>query len=280
MVRTTILFLASFFLWDAKAQMVQQCCGTQNSTYLWGLPAASHTQCLYLPGDLTGLLSGDIHRLYWRYGNVSEDVGNSFTDLTIRLGQTAQTTFTNGNQFFTGLDTVLTRSSWVIHPGIEGEWFSIDLDTLFAYDSTQTLIVDVAWLTSTTNMGCLGGPNNGQKLYSDDNSSPTGTASSISLQDIGFDLELSTSIADGRMPEALLWPVPAEDVLEVRLSSAPGQPGIWRVHDALGKPVLTGRYAQGTDRFAVNVAGLTKGLYFLEFPDDPGGMRTERFSVH
>ncbi|MBK7270339.1 MAG: T9SS type A sorting domain-containing protein [Flavobacteriales bacterium] len=280
MVRTTILFLGSFFLLDARAQMVQQCCGTQNSTYLWGLPAASHTQCLYLPADLTGLLSGDIERLYWRYGNVSEDVGNSFTDLTIRLGQTTQTTFTNGNQFFTGLDTVLTRSSWVIQPGIEGDWFSIDLDTLFAYDSTKTLIVDVAWLTSTTNMGCLGGANNDQKLYSADNSSPTGNASSISLQDIGFDLELGTSIAEGQMPEALLWPVPAEDVLEVRLSPAPAHPGIWRVHDALGKPVFTGRYAQGTDRFAVNVAGLTKGLYFLEFQDDPGGMRTERFSVH
>src|SRR5690606_4581116 len=117
------------------------------------------------------------------------------TDVMIRLAQTTATAFTGGNQFFTDLDTVLMVPELVISPGAPGEWFSFPLGTPFPYTVGRTLILDIWYDDSTTpNFGTYGTTNNGRKLYAIDLSLPTGTTTSGTWQDLGFDLGAPTAI--------------------------------------------------------------------------------------
>ena len=89
MKRTITLLLAIAGIMIAsvqlQAQMFYKGLGTQNSTYLLGLMTGSHTQCIYLPSDLTPVpQAGSIVRIYYRYGDVDQEVGN-----TLGFGQAA-----------------------------------------------------------------------------------------------------------------------------------------------------------------------------------------------
>ncbi|MBK7085996.1 MAG: hypothetical protein IPH53_15565 [Flavobacteriales bacterium] len=57
---SALLMLTAFA--PTQAQTVQKCCGSSNSTFLLGnLATANHSQCLYLPTDLTGATDGEIN---------------------------------------------------------------------------------------------------------------------------------------------------------------------------------------------------------------------------
>lgn len=247
-----------------NAQMVQKCCGTSNSTFLWGSPTSSHTQSLYLPSDLSNLMEGDIERLYYRYGTTGIMNGNVLTNVVITMGQTSQTGFTGGNMYFTGLDTVLTADTLTIAPGVTGDWFGMDLDVLFPYDSTLTLIIDIFWTSSaTSNLGCYGQTNNGRKLYSNNNTSPTGNTTSTTWQDMGFDLRITTAVDERAAAAPWLHPNPASHALYVRLPGTMDIPRSWHILDALGRLELTGTFNGASGNGTVEVETLPAGPHIL-----------------
>ena len=191
----------------AHAQQVEKCCGTSSSTFLLGSPAyARHTQCLYAPGELTGAVVGQIHRLYYRYGNSGVALGNTLGNITISMVQTNATSFTGVN-FLTGLQTVFQADSLTIAPGVSGDWFNFNLDALFNFDPSLSLVVDIRWETSANSaFGTMSvGNTTGRKIMSPDPSSPTGEAWNT-LQDIGFALAIGI-LLDAFLVRLVLLPV-------------------------------------------------------------------------
>lgn len=116
-----------------------------NNSYPFNMPNGREVQLLYLPGDFnqpSPAPAGNISSLSFRIGNAYPLGLFTYTDLTIKMGQSNITNFTFGNLYTGTLTTVYYRSS-VILTGIAGDWMTITLDTPFAYDPAQSLIIDV-----------------------------------------------------------------------------------------------------------------------------------------
>jgi len=152
--RKMILKSACFFLLIlvainySKAQMPQyynyNTPGSANSIPT-NIPFGKDVQLLYLPGDFTQPTPaplGVVTSIYLRI-NESYPLGPfTYTDFTVKMGQSSITTFTAGS-FYTGpLTTVYYRAS-VTLTGTAGGWISFPLDSSFTYDPGQSLIVEV-----------------------------------------------------------------------------------------------------------------------------------------
>jgi hypothetical protein len=73
----------------------------------------------------------------------SATAGGTFTNLTVRLGNTTLTAFTTGT-FVSGLSLAYTAPSTTYPALAAGDWFEITLQTPFLYTSGSNLIVDVS----------------------------------------------------------------------------------------------------------------------------------------
>ncbi|MBK9149223.1 MAG: T9SS type A sorting domain-containing protein [Flavobacteriales bacterium] len=259
---TVLLILLAPIL--VRAQQVYKGFGTSNSTFLLGNLTALRTQCLYLPGDLVNPVSGPITRLYYRYGTTGQATGVTLGNLTIKLGLTNEVAFAGGNTYFTGLSTVLASASYTIPAGTTGDWFPIDLQTPFLYNSNRTLIIEIEFQTTTAAaFGTYGTtPNNGRKLYSNTSGTVTGTTTSSTWQDMGFDLDMGAGIAHVETIGAALWPNPASQILNIALPA--DLSGNLEFIDAQGRTVLTA-YAQGAA--AISIAPLASGPYTVRLTD-------------
>jgi hypothetical protein len=118
--------------------------GSANS-FPWNITAGKDVQLLYLAGDFnqpSAAPAGNIVSIAFRI-NESYPLGPwTYTTLTIKMGQAAITTLPTG-AFYTGsLTAVYTRAS-VSLSAAGGTWLTLTLDSPFAYDPTQSLIVDV-----------------------------------------------------------------------------------------------------------------------------------------
>lgn len=271
--RSFLLLLVALLAFRATAQQIPQIAKVSatrsNSTFLLGFyPTASKTQSLYLPADLPGGSAGSIPRLYFMYGSTGITTGTTLTNLTIKLGQTTAIGFVGGNTFFadTSLTTVLTSASYTIAPGPSGTWFSIDLDTPFAYDPTQTLILQITFTGSTaTNFGTFGDPNNGKKMYADTPGATTGNPSSSTWQHFGFDVSPLGLTAEAGASVALqAFPNPAHEALWVRLADAL-LPAHLQLLDALGRPVRELQFSASDLRAGrtLPLQGVAAGSYLL-----------------
>ncbi len=155
-----------------------------NNSFPFNITAGKEIQLLYLPGDFnqpTIAPAGNITSLSFRIGDTYALGPWAYTDFTIKIGQSNDTTFGLGSLYTGTLITVYYRAS-VTLTGTAGGWMTITLDTPFNYDPTQSLIVDIgqcsvpggtgfsACFTTLTNMrrnwssgGCpfaFGGQNN------------------------------------------------------------------------------------------------------------------------
>ncbi|MBP6390663.1 MAG: T9SS type A sorting domain-containing protein [Flavobacteriales bacterium] len=257
---SALLMLPAFA--STQAQTVQKCCGSSNSTFLLGnLATANHSQCLYLPADLTGATDGEITRIYYRYGTTGQTSGNTLTNLMVRMTQTSATAFAGGDTFFTGLDTILTLATYTIAPGTTGDWFVIPLDTAFVFDASQTLVVDISFTGSaTTNFGTYSTNLAGRKLYWNDLTSPTGQSVVTTWQDIGFDLAPTTGVVD-QFAAAPLIPYPNPTISSVQLSGvAPNTP--FQLIHTDGRILRSGTLSPE----GIDMNGLDPGLYFVGIP--------------
>ena len=277
MKRTLTLLIAISVAGTTYTQEVQKCCGTSSSTFLLGSTNyARHTQCLYAPGDFTGATSGSIIRLYYRYGTSGVANGNTLGDLSISLRQTTATAF-SGVQFLTGLQSVLDATSLSIAPGQSGNWFSIDLDTPFLYDPTQSLVVDIRFETSAnTAFGTYAtSGNTGRKIMSDSTASPTGETWDT-LQDLGFDLDDGAGVSQRVLTDVMLYPNPAEARSELMWTMPLAQGGFITLSDLSGRTMMTSPVVAGLIRTSVDLTSMAKGMYLLQLRDATGLLYSER----
>lgn len=272
----TISALCLLLTTSLTAQEVQKCCGTSNSTFLLGnISYAKHSQVLYLPGDLTNATNGTISRLYFRYGTTGEDIGNTLTDLVIRMGHTAAVAFGQGNVFFTDLDTILDSPALVIPPGVTGEWFNFPVAP-FSYSMDSTLILDIQiGNSSTTNFGTYGTTNTGRKLYANDLFATTGSPSSTTWQDFGFDLGTTVVSTVQRNNEIQLMPLPGGGQWQLTWPGGTLQGSSILLFDATGKLLRTERASGGT--CTLDMARFSTGIYLVQLRTIDGMVRTKRF---
>ena len=250
-----------------------------SSTFLLGNGNAAHTQCLYLPGDLSNLHSGWVYAIQFVRGQTGQDIGNTLTNLTIGMGQTIDTAFPNGNTFFTGLQTVFFNPLVGIPPGNELAWMGLLLDTEFPYDSTRTLIIDVSFTASATqSFATMGSANNGRKIYNSLLTAPTGFTNSTTWQDFGMNLEPFTGIAEEHLIEAMLAPVPTTDALYVQLAMEHRNALDLELYDGAGRIVHRQVLAAGTLRVELFLDDLPAGAYTLLLRDAKG-IRARRRAI-
>ena len=118
--------------------------GTNNS-FPWNISGGKMVQLLYLAGEFaqpTPAPAGMITDISFRIAD-SYAIGPwTYTDLTIKLGQSTTTSLTSGS-FYTGSLTTVYYSASVSLTGPAGSWMTIHLDAPFTYDPTQSLIVEV-----------------------------------------------------------------------------------------------------------------------------------------
>jgi hypothetical protein len=115
------------------------------NSFPFNQPGGRTVQLLYLPGDFnqpSAAPSGTISSVSFQI-NSGYPLGPwTYSEFTIKMGQSSITTFTSGGFYPGSLTTVYYRSS-VTLSAAAGTWLTFTLDTPFAYDSTQSLIVDV-----------------------------------------------------------------------------------------------------------------------------------------
>ena len=101
---------------------------------------------IYAPSELTGTLQGGtINKIYLRPTATGT---TTITNLIIRISQTTATTFTN-TTYPTG--TLVYQGNITLSHTANG-WVAINLQTGFAYNPSQSIIVDI----SNTTVTCTG----------------------------------------------------------------------------------------------------------------------------
>jgi len=118
--------------------------GSGSNSFPWNITTGKDVQLLYLAGDFnqpSPAPAGNILSVSF-FISPSYPLGPwTYTDLTIKMAQSGITSFTTGS-FYSPLTTVYYRASVALSASA-GTWMTITLDTPFAYDPTQSLIVDI-----------------------------------------------------------------------------------------------------------------------------------------
>jgi hypothetical protein len=113
------------------------------NSFPFAVTTGKQVQWLLGPGELaqpTPAPSGTLTSLFFFMGTTGTA---TYTNFTIKLGQTAITTLPTG-AFYTGaLSTVYFRASVPLTTTASG-WLQIILDSTFAYDPLQSLVIDVS----------------------------------------------------------------------------------------------------------------------------------------
>jgi len=260
-------------------QQVQKCCGSSSSTFLLGNTGyASHTQCLYTPDQLSGATDGYIVRLYYRYGVSGIGNGNTLGELRIGLAQTTATAFSSVT-FLTQLETVLETPSFTIAPGASGNWFSIDLTTPFAYDPSQSLVVDIQFETSANeSFGTMStSGNTGRKIMSSTTDSPTGEFWDT-LQDLGFDLVDNTGMSSRALTGTSLFPNPTAAQADLVWATTLETNATLSITDATGRLVSTEQISAGSTRAMLDLSTMGTGIYIVQLRDHSGSLFTQRLA--
>ena len=262
----TLISVLIIFLIHSQAQQVYKGGGTSNSTFLLGFASyAAKSQCIFLPSDLTNAASGNITTLYYKYGsNGGQD--QTLYNFTIQIGQTSATAFAAGNQFFTGLTQVFNSSDYVIPAGASGIWFPISLNNYYNYDVSQTLIIQLTFDScEVDNWGTLGTSNSPvKKIISPDVNATTGSGTSSTWQDMGFDL-VPVGVPTVSSPSFTfdVSPNPCHEKLSIKIH---GLRNYARVNlslmNVLGETVFE-KSVLISETLNYDVSGLPKGIYLV-----------------
>lgn len=140
---SVLLFFSASILFSQPQYYNYNTAGTTNS-FPFNIATGKQVQLLYLPGDFTSPTpapSGNITKLYFKMNAVLGPW--TYTNFVIKMGQAAGfTTFATGTWYAGTLTTVYDSASVVLSAPANG-WLEIPLEVPFAYDNTQSLIVDV-----------------------------------------------------------------------------------------------------------------------------------------
>ncbi len=119
--------------------------GSGSNSFPFNITGGKDVQLLYLPGDFnqpTPAPAGVIVSVSF-FISPSYALGPwTYSNFTIKMGQSNITSFTSGSFYPGSLTTVYTKAS-VTLSAAAGTWLTLLLDTPFTYDPTQSLVVDV-----------------------------------------------------------------------------------------------------------------------------------------
>jgi hypothetical protein len=128
--------------------------GDGSNSFPFNISGGKDVQMLYLPGEFNKPAAAPAGNITSVSVYLNSGFGPAtYTDLTIKLGQSAITALTPGAFYSGSLTTVYYRSS-VTLTASAGSWLTFTLDTPFAYDPTQSLVFDIGHCGGT---GPLGG---------------------------------------------------------------------------------------------------------------------------
>jgi hypothetical protein len=153
-MKKRILVVVGLCLWLGITVQAQQYTTLLNPNSAANLSPFSSTATLrlttlYRPGDfLTAVPSGAINRIY--FASASGSGSGTYSNFTVRMGQTNDTAFTS-----TTFPTLtLCRQNTLVVPSVTTNgYIPIDLTTAFPYDSTKSLIVEISYDARTAGNG-------------------------------------------------------------------------------------------------------------------------------
>ncbi len=165
MKRKSLLFLLLFALlapWAANAQSVQIGDGTTTNSYL---PSYSYynysvTQQIYTAEEIDA--SGNITSI--AFYNAGTERARKYN---IYMAHTTKSAFESGTDWIALTDANLVYQGAAAVAMVVGEWTTFTLDTPFAYNGTDNLVIGVLDLTGSWEggMSCLAFPAANQALY-------------------------------------------------------------------------------------------------------------------
>jgi PKD repeat protein len=161
------------------------CAPTPNTSNIYPFEGSATTnlrQWIYYPSDFPGIVSGNITDIYFKANAAGTP---SFTNLTIKIGFTALATFPNTN-YITGLQTVYNAPYSAA--SIAGNYIKVTLQTPFAYNNTQNIVVEASQTGYAPGFGILQGTSGftNRSIYG--GSAATSGSIQARLGCIGFDL--------------------------------------------------------------------------------------------
>lgn len=186
MNRFVLLLLLVLFANTTNAQTPQfSLSGGASSNTIPLMSTTNRVQWVYYRSDFAGLPTGSqlISKIYLRSGT---NMGTAtFTNLTIRMGHTTLSTFSNG-AFVTGLTTVFSATSHTITSIVSGGWVEFTLQNPFTYNGTQNIIVEVSQTGYTGGFTVRQNTAGGNRRLFGTATATSGTAST-GIADFGMD---------------------------------------------------------------------------------------------
>jgi hypothetical protein len=272
-----LLLLVLIFSKEMNAQLPQyynyNVAGGANS-FPFNQPNGKQTQWLYLPGDFnqpTAAPAGTVTSISFRINENYPFGPWTYSNFTIKLGQSPVTTFTTG-VFYTGLlDTVYYKAS-VTFTGTPGQWLTITLDKNFVYNPSLSLIVDVSQCGAPGATGfamCQTTLSGLRRNYSVAGCPFTWTGSNNAVAHIGFNICTTASCVPTGVQNLTeqvdnsisLFPNPATNLLNIQTDKTID--GIV-VMDITGRKVLE----QNGNISQINIQSLQQGMYQLIINSD------------
>ena len=128
--------------------------GGGSNSFPLNVTTGKDVQLLYLAGAFnqpSAAPAGNITTLWLRFSGAITNV--TYTTLTIKMGQSAITNLTSGSFYAGPMTTVYSRASVVWNYAIG--WGAVTLDAPFAYDPTQSLIVDIGQCSASAGGGSM-----------------------------------------------------------------------------------------------------------------------------
>ncbi len=196
----------SFISKESKAQLPQffnNNTATPNNVFPWAQTPGKGIQTYIAPNQLTGAFNGNIVKLYWK---VTPNVTCTYTDLTIKLGQTTNTGLDVGAMTTSvPFTTVYYAASATLTSNVDG-WVSVVIPTPYLYNPLQALVVDVfnCAATNSSMQTCnyaAGGPGP-TRTYSNNSGSCTQIYQGQDNITAGFGVDMVPNTPCSGMPNA------------------------------------------------------------------------------
>ncbi|MCB2204962.1 T9SS type A sorting domain-containing protein [bacterium] len=137
----SVFLLLGTFVSQAQTPQYYVDNASGTNVFPFSTTTSPHTEHHYLANEFTGAYSGNITKIWFKRGNSTTNP--TFTNLTVKLGQSTTTSFPYTTTFTTGLTTCYNASSTTLASGNTNDWIGITLQTPFYYNPSQALIVNI-----------------------------------------------------------------------------------------------------------------------------------------